>query len=118
MQLKDEVRVRSGRSRPCQSRSPRRLSPTLRQHVIELYQTTYRGLNHQHFCELLREREHIMLSISSVRRILRSARRAAHTEDDLRAVAAGANFFAMLRRKYEETRLDLRKTGVLSPTGA
>lgn len=53
--------------------SPRRLSPTLRQHIIDLYQTTYRGLNHQHFGDLLREREHLVLSVASVRRILRSA---------------------------------------------
>src|SRR5215472_2801279 len=42
--------------------SPRRLSPTLRQHVIDLYQTTYRGLNQQHFCELLDQHERIALS--------------------------------------------------------
>ena len=53
--------------------SPRRLSPTLRQHVIDLYQTTYRGLNHQHFCELLDQHERIALSVASVRRILRAA---------------------------------------------
>src|SRR5215471_602848 len=53
--------------------SPRRLSPTLRQHVIDLYQTTYRGLNHQHFCELLDQHERIVLSVASVRRILRAA---------------------------------------------
>jgi hypothetical protein len=53
--------------------SPRRLSPTLRQHVIDLYLGRYRGLNHQHFCELLNEREQVTLSVSSVRRILRAA---------------------------------------------
>jgi transposase len=53
--------------------SPRRLSATLRQHVVALYQTTYRGLNRQHFCEVLDQREHITLSVASVRRILRSA---------------------------------------------
>jgi hypothetical protein len=40
--------------------SPRRLTPTLR-HVSELYLGTYRGLNHQHFCELLAEREQVKL---------------------------------------------------------
>lgn len=59
----------ANRGRPC----PRRLSPMLRQHVIELYLGTYRGLNHQHFSELLAEREQIRLSVASVRRILRSA---------------------------------------------
>ncbi len=37
-------------------------------------------------------------------------------ESDLRNLAEGANLITMLRRKYEETRLDLRLTGVLSPT--
>lgn|SRR6266542_2733210 len=59
----------ANRGRP----SARRHSPTLRQHVVELYQTTYRGLNHQHFCELLAEREQLKLSVASVRRILRAA---------------------------------------------
>lgn len=53
--------------------SPRRLSPTLRQHVIDLYLGRYRGLNHQHFCELLDQREHLRLSVASVRRILKAA---------------------------------------------
>ncbi len=37
------------------------------------YQTIYRGLNHQHFCELLAEHEQLQLSVASVRRILRTA---------------------------------------------
>ena len=53
--------------------SPRRFSPTLRQHVVRLYQTIYRGLNHQRFCELLAEHEQLQLSVASVRRILRTA---------------------------------------------
>jgi len=53
--------------------SPRRFSPTLRQHVVRLYQTIYRGLNHQHFCELLAEHEQLQLSVATVRRILRTA---------------------------------------------
>src|ERR1051325_5848610 len=43
----------ANRGRP----SPRRLSPSLRQHLIDLYLGPYRGLNHQHFCDLLAERE-------------------------------------------------------------
>lgn len=38
--------------------------------VLELMQTTYAGCNHQHFSELLAEREAVILSRSSVRRIL------------------------------------------------
>jgi hypothetical protein len=41
--------------------------------VVDLYQTTYRGLNHQHFCDLLVEREGLRLSVASVRRILTAA---------------------------------------------
>jgi hypothetical protein len=54
--------------------SPRRLSPTFRQHVVELYLGPYRGLNHQHFCELLDQREHLTLSVASVRRMLTNNR--------------------------------------------
>jgi hypothetical protein len=32
--------------------SPRRVSTPIRQTVVRLYQATYRGLNHQHFCAL------------------------------------------------------------------
>src|SRR5216683_4940771 len=39
--------------------SPRRLSLTLRQQVIDLYLGAYRGFNHQHFCERLDECEHL-----------------------------------------------------------
>ena len=35
--------------------------------------------------------------------------------DDLKSIVGGANLIAMLRRKYEETRLDLHVTGVLTP---
>jgi transposase len=53
--------------------SPRRVPAAVRQRVVGLYQTTYRGLNYQHFCELLAEREQLRLSVASVRRILRAA---------------------------------------------
>jgi len=53
--------------------SSRRLSAELRQTVIVLYQGMYGGLNHQHFCELLAEREGLVVSVASVRRILRAA---------------------------------------------
>ena len=53
--------------------SPRRFSPTVRQQVIDLYVGPYRGLNHQHFCALLDLREHLKLSVASVRRILKAA---------------------------------------------
>jgi hypothetical protein len=33
------------------------------------------------------------------------------TEEDLRRVAAGENLISLLRRKYEEVRLDLRRLG-------
>ena len=42
----------------------------LRRQVMELAQSTYAGCNNQHFTELLSEREGIVLSRSSVRRIL------------------------------------------------
>ncbi len=42
----------------------------LRQHIVELASTKYSGFNHQHFTELLAEREDIFLSRSSVRNIL------------------------------------------------
>jgi len=45
----------------------------VRQQVIDLYVGPYRGLNHQHFCELLDQREHLKLSVASVRRILKAA---------------------------------------------
>jgi len=49
------------------------LEQGLRQRVLDLAQTTYAGLNNQHFAELLAEREGIALSRSSVRRILLDA---------------------------------------------
>ena len=47
------------------------IDPTVRQRVLDLARTTYRGCNDQHLSELLEEREHLALSRSSVRRILR-----------------------------------------------
>lgn len=49
------------------------LEQGLRQRVLDLAQTTYAGLNNQHFAELLAEREGIALCRSSVRRILLDA---------------------------------------------
>ncbi|MGB2800472.1 MAG: ISNCY family transposase [Dehalococcoidia bacterium] len=49
------------------------LDEGLRRHVLELAGSTYAGCNNQHFTELLAEREGIVLSRSSVRRILLEA---------------------------------------------
>ncbi len=49
------------------------LDPGLRQHVAALAQGLYSGCNDQHFTELLSEREGVVLSRSSVRRIRRAA---------------------------------------------
>lgn len=46
------------------------LDAVVRKLVLELAQSTYAGCNNQHFTELLAEREGIVLSRSSVRRIL------------------------------------------------
>jgi len=52
-------------------RKPRHtLDVGMKKKVLELFQTIYKGCNHQHFTELLVEREEINLSRSSVRRIL------------------------------------------------
>lgn len=52
-------------------RKPRHaLDESLKRQVAALAQSTYTGCNHQHFTELLAEREGITLSRSSVRRIL------------------------------------------------
>jgi transposase len=45
----------------------------VRQRVQELAQTTYTAINHQHLTELLAEREGILLSCSTVKRILAEA---------------------------------------------
>lgn len=49
------------------------LDSGIRERVVELARTTYTGFNNQHFTELLKEREDIVLSRSSVRRILLQA---------------------------------------------
>ena len=54
--------------RPCHA-----LDSGIRERVVELAQTTYTGFNNQHFTELLKEREDIILSRSSVRRVLLQA---------------------------------------------
>lgn len=46
------------------------LNASLRKQVLELAQSTYAGSSTQHFTKLLDEREGIVLSRSSVRRIL------------------------------------------------
>src|SRR3990172_1667268 len=51
------------------------LDPGLAERVTALAQGLYSGCNDQHFTELLAEREEIVLSRSSVRRILRAAGR-------------------------------------------
>lgn len=49
------------------------LPEALRQRVIGLARGTYAGINHQHLCELLAEREAIAISRPSLRRILLGA---------------------------------------------
>jgi len=46
---------------------------TVGKQIVKLARTTYRGVNQQHFSELLAEREKITLSRSSVRRLLEKA---------------------------------------------
>lgn len=47
--------------------------PALRERIVALAQTTYRGCNHQHLSELLAEREGLAVSRATVRRILLAA---------------------------------------------
>ncbi len=49
---------------------PNAIAEDLRQQVLELAGSKYSGFNHQHFTELLAEREDIFLSRSSIRNIL------------------------------------------------
>lgn len=53
--------------------SPRRLSAPLRQRILSLARTTYRGLNDHHLCEKLGEQEDLALSRETLRRLLRAA---------------------------------------------
>ena len=50
-----------------------RLGEEVRKQVVELAQKKYEGFNHQHLTEFLGEREGLVLSRSSVRRILLEA---------------------------------------------
>ena len=52
-------------------RVPPNVTPgDIRQQVVALYQERYSGINHTHLTELLSEREGVMLSRPTVRRIL------------------------------------------------
>lgn len=53
--------------------SPRALPLETRERVVELARGIYAGCNDQHFTELLADREGVLLSRESVRRILRAA---------------------------------------------
>jgi hypothetical protein len=61
--------VHHNRGRP----SPNRTDPATAHRVVTLYRTRYGGANVQHFTELLAEREHLGLGVSTVRRILNAA---------------------------------------------
>jgi len=54
-------------------RSPRRLADALRRRIVRLARTTYAALNHQHFTDLLREREGVRVSRQTVSRLLHQA---------------------------------------------
>ena len=70
--------IHGNRGRP----STRRMGAGLRARIIELRLGTYGEINNSHFCELLAEREGIVLSRESLRQILRAV--------GSRARAAGA----------------------------
>jgi transposase len=53
--------------------SPRRLPDALHQRIVRLARTTYAAVNHQHFTELLREREGLRVSRQTVSRLLHAA---------------------------------------------
>lgn len=61
--------VHGNRGRP----SPRRTPKTVREHLVTLARTTYVGLNHVHFTDLLGEQEGVRLSRPTVHRILTAA---------------------------------------------
>ena len=61
--------VHGNRGRP----SPRALPAEIRERVVELARGRYAGCNDQHFTELLADREGLLLSRESVRRLLRAA---------------------------------------------
>ncbi len=62
-------------------RKPKHALPQpVQERVLDLAQTTYRGVNYQHLAELLAEREGLALSRASVRRVLLGAGiRSSHT---------------------------------------
>jgi hypothetical protein len=62
------VLTHGNRGRP----STRRIDPRTRDRIIELRQETYGEINDSHFCELLAEREGIVISRESLRTILRA----------------------------------------------
>lgn len=53
--------------------SPRRLSAVIRERILELARTRYRGVNDSHLAELLAEDEGIVVGRSSLQRLLRRA---------------------------------------------
>ena len=53
--------------------SPRRISPTVRDHILSLARTTYAGFNDHHLCEKLTEQQGFSLSREALRRLLRKA---------------------------------------------
>jgi transposase len=61
--------VHANRGRP----STRRLGAGVRARIVELRRETYGEINDSHFCELLAEREAIVVSREGVRQILRAA---------------------------------------------
>lgn len=52
--------------------SPRRLPGQVRERILELARTTYRGYNDSHLCEALAEDEGIIIGRSTLRRLLRA----------------------------------------------
>lgn len=54
-------------------RSPRRLPDALRDRVVILARTRYAGTNYQHLQDLIAEREHLVVSYTSLCRILKAA---------------------------------------------
>jgi transposase len=61
--------VHGNRGRP----SPRRLPEALRQRIVRLARTRYAAVNHQHFTELLGEREGLRVSRQTISRLLHQA---------------------------------------------
>src|SRR5918999_1016812 len=92
-----------------------RLAESVRQRVRELAATTYAGVNHSHLAELLAEREGIVLSRSSVRRIAQQVHRLARRKGD----AAAADMQQAYRRLLAvatQTVRQARRVGLLLRT--